>query len=134
MLLMQTVWIVDHHPYEHQYLNSIATPYRAQFCRDATRTSYYDAVKYLLNHAEEDEIVLNSDCVNLPLLKYQINLLTPQEQARFRYEPGGMYEISDYQYVNQNYVDDEGYDPWYTFYVDDCPILSILRNATRTAD
>lgn len=133
-LLFQAGWIINHHPYEHQYLNWFATPYRTQFCRDATRTTYYDAIKYLVNHAEEEIIVLNSDNMNFPGVESQIALLTPEERSRFRYESGGMYEISDYQFVNLNYVDDEGYEPWYTFYVDDCPILSILRNATRTAD
>ncbi|MDD4311845.1 MAG: hypothetical protein PHW41_05115 [Eubacteriales bacterium] len=133
-LLVQTTWIINHHPYEHQYLNPLATPYRALFCRDATRASQYDAIKYLLNHAKEDIIVLNSDSSSLPLVKYQIALLTPEEQARFRYEPGGMYEISDFRYVNDKYIGDDGYEIWYTIYVDGCPITHVLRNNSRAGN
>ncbi len=130
MLLMQTVWIVDHHPYEHQYLNWFATPYRAQFCRDATRTSYYDAVKYLLAHAEEDTIVLNSSCEYFQIVLYQVAMLTPEEQARLRYEDGGMYEVTDTYYVEESNFSLEGYEPWYSIYVDGCPIVNILKKTS----
>ncbi|MEN6637540.1 MAG: glycosyltransferase family 39 protein [Clostridiaceae bacterium] len=133
-LLFQTGWIVKNHPYEHQYLNSFAVPYRTQFLRDTTRTSLYNAIKYLLKHAEEDVIVINSNIENLIVVQFQVLLLTPEEQSRIRFEPDGMYELADYRLVVGNNVSHDGYELWYTIYVEGCPIASVLRNASRAAD
>ncbi len=127
-LLIQTGWIVKNHPYEHQYLNPFAVPYRTQFCRDATHAPFYDAIKYLLAHAEEEIIVIDSSYRSSNHILFQVALLTPEEQARFRYEDGGEYEIADYRNITDNNVSHDGYEPWYIIYVDGCPITGILRN------
>ena len=134
-LLFQAGWIVKNHPYEHQYLNQIAAPYRAEFDRDTTRTSFYDALKYILAHAEEKTIVLDSSYGDFIIVQFQMMLLTPEERARIRCEPQGMYEFENYRYTyNKEDVAHDGYEPWYVITVDGIPITSVLRNPNRPAD
>jgi len=133
-LLVQVGWIVENHPYEHQYLNRFAAPYRSQFCRDATRTSLYNVLNYLLENAEEEPIVLDSSMPDFNNVLLQIPLLTAEEQARFRFEAGGEYQIEDYRYVIGNDASRDGYEEWYTIYVDSSPIASIFRALPNVAD
>lgn len=133
-LVFQAGWIVKNHPFEHQYLNQIAAPYRKDFSRDITRTSIYNSLKYLLAHAEEKTIVLDSTYGDFNIVQFQFWLLSPEDQARIRYEPGGMYEIADYRFIPNDDVAHDGYEPWYTIYVEGCPISCVLKNPTRSAD
>jgi len=133
-LLFQAGWIVKNHPFEHQYFNCFAAPYSAEFDRDTTRTSFYAALKYILAHAEEKTIVFDSSYGDFVIVQFDILLLTPEEQARIRFEPGGMYEYENYRFYNGNSIAHDGYEPWYTISVDGCPITCVLRNSTRTAD
>ena len=133
-LLFQAGWIVKYHPYEHQFLNQFAVPYRKDFSRDITRTSSYNALKYLLAHAEEKTVVLDSTYGDFLIVQFQFDLLTPEERARIRFEPGGMYEIGDYRFIPNDAVAHDDYEPWYVISIDDCPIACVLRNPNRPAD
>jgi hypothetical protein len=131
-LLFQVGWIVKNHPHEHQFLNRLAAPYGDLFWRDASRTSLYPALSYLVEHAEEEIIVLDSAYSDFKAVSVQVSLLTPEQQDRIRFEPGGQYQIESYRYIIGNDASHDGYEEWYTIKVDGYKIASVFRAVVHT--
>ena len=79
--------------------------------------------------------MLDSSYGDFIIVQFQMMLLTPEERARIRYEPQGMYEFENYRYTyNKEDVAHDGYEPWYVISIDGTPIASVLRNPNRPAD
>ena len=133
-LLFQAGWIASNHPFEHQFLNCAAAPYRQKFSRDVTRTSLYSALKYLVDHAEEDVIVIDSAYQNFIHVSFQIPLLTPAEQARIRTEEGGTYQFEQFRYADGNDASHDGYEPWYTISIGGYAIAGIFKAIPADGD
>jgi len=125
-LLFQAGWIVVNHPFEIVYLNRTAVAYGDQFDRDSSRSSGYSALQYLAENAQEDTIVLNSSSCDYRYVMESVSLLSADQQARFIGEENGEYIIETYRYTFGDAVH-EGYEEWYSFYVDGFKVVTIFK-------
>jgi hypothetical protein len=133
-LLFQAVWIAKNHPFEHLFLNRLAAPYGDLYCRDASRSSLYQALKFLVEHAEEEIIELDNAYSDSNIVASQVSSLSAEQQDRIRFEPGGQYQIESYRFIIGNDASHEGYEEWYTITVDGYKIATVFRAVPYTTD
>lgn len=118
IMLFQVGWIIQNHPCEGAYFNSIGSLFADQFDREEWQTTSYEALQWILEHDEGEFSVL---CPN------SIDFLTDEEKTRVISEDVPEYIVSCYRNVIGNDLTYTGYEEVYTRKIGSYKVYSIFR-------
>lgn len=120
--ILQITWIVNNHPYEMVYFNSVGKHFASSFDRDYWHLSSLQAVRYLLEEEEDGKF-----SVETPGNDFYRYLLTDEERDRIIKEDSPLYKIETYRGKIGNEIEIDGYEEIYSITVDDFKVASIFK-------
>lgn len=125
---IQTVWILNNHPYEMVYFNNIGKYFGAQFDRDYWHLTTKDAVRYI---AQQEEGEFSVKTPGNDFYKY---MLGEEERSRIVEEEAPLYYIETYRGKTGNELEIEGYDEIYSITVDGFKVASVYKKCVAATD
>ncbi len=121
-LLVQGGWIINNHPYEMVYFNSVSRKWADCFDRDYWHLSVVNCSRYILEHDTANEITIQAP--NDIFLK----MLSKEEKKRISIvEDNPMYYIDTYRGKTGNGNTMQGYLDWYSISINGYRIATIYK-------